>query len=56
MADLPYTEVDRREDERFLLEMLPAYRARKGWQTEEARDVLDHWERTTVERLEKGSR
>jgi len=52
---LPYTEVERKDDEEFLLETLPFYRANPGWQTEEARHVLDEWERNTGERLEKGT-
>jgi hypothetical protein len=51
---LPYTEEDRRDDERFLLETLPAYRTNPGWQTEEAQGVLDEWDRSTRERLQKG--
>ena len=52
---LPYTEEDRRDDEEFLLETLPAYRASLGWQTEEAQHALDEWERDTIERLQKGT-
>ena len=52
---LPYTEVDRREDEEFLVETLPVFRASLGWQTEEAQRVLDIWERDTIERLQKGA-
>ena len=52
---LPYTEEDRRDDEEFLLETLPAFRASLGWQTEEAQHVLDEWERDTIERLQKGA-
>jgi hypothetical protein len=51
---LPYTEEDRQDDEEFLLETLPSYRASLGWQTEEARHVLDIWEQDTIERLQKG--
>jgi hypothetical protein len=51
---LPYTEADQRDDEEFLLETLPSYRASLGWQGEEARHVLDEWERDTIERLQKG--
>jgi hypothetical protein len=50
----PYTEEDRQDDEEFLLETLPLLRASLGWQTEEARHVLDEWERDTIERLQKG--
>ena len=52
---LPYTAQDREEDEEFLLETLPFYRASLGWQTEEAQHALDIWERDTIERLEKGT-
>jgi hypothetical protein len=51
---LPYTEVDRREDEEFLVETLPVFRASLGWQTEEAQGVLDEWEKHTLEKLVKG--
>ena len=51
---LPYTEEDRQDDEEFLREALPFYRASPGWQTEEARHVLDEWEKHTLEKLEKG--
>ena len=52
---LPYTEDDRRDDEEFLVETLPFFRASLGWQTEEAQRVLDIWERDTIERLQKGA-
>ena len=55
LPPLPYTEEDRRDDEEFLLETLPFYRANPGWQTEEARHVLDEWEQDTIERLQKGA-
>jgi hypothetical protein len=55
LPPLPYTEEDRRDDEEFLRETLPFYRANPGWQTEEARHVLDEWERNTRERLQKGA-
>ncbi len=48
--DLPYTEEDRENDRRFL-EEISAYRAGPGWQTEEARAVLDYWQQHTEERL-----
>jgi CHASE3 domain sensor protein len=51
---LPYTEEDRQDDEEFLRETLPVYRASLGWQTEEAQHVLDIWERDTIEKLQKG--
>jgi hypothetical protein len=54
LPPLPYSEADRRNDEEFLLETLPFYRANPVWQTEEARHVLDEWERNTRERLQKG--
>jgi hypothetical protein len=50
--DLPYTEEDRENDRRFLEETIPAYRAGPGWQTEEARAVLDYWQQQTLKRLE----
>jgi hypothetical protein len=54
LPPLPYTEEDRQDDEEFLLETLPVFRASLGWQGEEARHVLDEWERDTIERLQKG--
>jgi hypothetical protein len=54
LPPLPYTEEDRQDDEEFLLETLPAFRASLGWQSEEAQHVLDIWERDTIERLQKG--
>jgi CHASE3 domain sensor protein len=55
LPPLPYTEEDRRDDEEFLRETLPAFRASLGWQGEEAQHVLDIWERDTIERLQKGA-
>ena len=55
LPPLPFTEEDRRDDEEFLVETLPSYRASLGWQGEEARHVLDEWERDTIERLQKGA-
>ena len=55
LPPLPYTEEDRQDDEEFLLEALPFYRASLGWQTEEAQHALDIWERDTIERLQKGT-
>ena len=54
LPPLPYTEEDRQDDEEFLRETLPFYRANLGWQTEEAQHALDIWERDTIERLQKG--
>ncbi len=50
--DLPYTEEDRENDRRFLGETILAYRAGLGWQTEEAKAVLDYWQQQTLKRLE----
>ena len=55
LPELPYTEEDRKDDEELMRQTLPVYRARLGWQTEEARHVLDIWERDTIERLGKGA-
>src|SRR5215212_1181796 len=55
LPDLPYTEEDRQDDEEFLREMLPVYRASPGWQTQEAQSVLDEWEKHTLHSLEKGA-
>ena len=51
--DLPYTEEDRENDRKFLEEIF-AYRTRRGWQAEEAKEakaVLDYWQQNTEERL-----
>jgi hypothetical protein len=53
LPPLPYTEEDPRDDEGFLLEILPAYRTNPGWQTEGAQGVLDEWERETRARVER---
>jgi hypothetical protein len=55
LPPLPYSEVDRREDEEFLRETLPSLRASLGWQTVDAQHALDIWERDTIERLQKGA-
>jgi hypothetical protein len=55
LPPLPYTAQDRKEDEEFLREALPSYRASLGRQSEEAQHVLDIWERDTAERLQKGT-
>jgi hypothetical protein len=48
---LPYTEEDREDDRRCLDETIPAYRAAPGWQSQEARMLLDRWERDIRARL-----
>jgi hypothetical protein len=55
LPDLPYTEEDREDDRRFLEETIPAYRTLPGWRSGEGREILDHWEQHTRERLEKGA-
>lgn len=55
LPPLPYTEEDWRDDEEFLVETLPVFRASLGWQTEEAQHALDIWERDTIEKLQKGT-
>lgn len=55
LPELPYTEEDRKDDQEFLQETIPAYRASLGWQTVEAQHALDEWERDTIERLQKGA-
>jgi hypothetical protein len=55
LRPLPYSEADRQDDEEFLLETLPFYRASLGWQGEEAQHALDEWQRDTIERLQKGA-
>jgi hypothetical protein len=52
---LPYTEEDRKDDEEFLRETLPAYRANLAWQTEEAQRILNEWEKQTMHTLENGA-
>jgi hypothetical protein len=51
LEPLPYTEEDREDDRRCLLEVIPAYRASRGWQTEKARSFLDRWEQHVREKL-----
>jgi hypothetical protein len=55
LPPLPYTEEDRKDDEEFLRETLPAYRASSGWQTEEAQRILNEWEKHTLHSLENGA-
>jgi hypothetical protein len=55
LPDLPYTEEDRKDDEEFLRETLPTYRASPGWQTQEAQSVLDEWQKHTMHSLENGA-
>jgi hypothetical protein len=55
LPPLPYTEEDRQDDEEFLRETLPVYRASPGWQTQEAQSVLDEWEKHTLHSLENGA-
>jgi hypothetical protein len=45
LGRLPYTEEDRKEDEKILREVIPHYRESLGWQSEEAQQRLDEWER-----------
>jgi hypothetical protein len=55
LPPLPYSKADRREDEEFLRETLPFYRACPGWQTEEAQRILNEWEKQTMHTLENGA-
>jgi CHASE3 domain sensor protein len=55
LPPLPYTEEDRKDDEGFLRETLPAYRADPGWQTEQAQRILNEWEKHTMHSLENGA-
>lgn len=55
LPDLPYTDEDREDDQRTLEETIPAYRARRGWQTEEARRILDAWEQHIRTNLQEGA-
>jgi hypothetical protein len=55
LPELPYTEEDREDDRAFLEELIPAYRARPGWQSGEGKAVLDRWEQDTRERLANGA-
>lgn len=47
--------LDLESDRRFLEEGIPAYRASPGWQGEEARTLLDSWERDIRGRLEEAA-
>jgi hypothetical protein len=53
LPPLPYTALEREEDEEFLRETLPCYRASLGWQSEAGQHDLDIWERETIEKLQK---
>jgi hypothetical protein len=55
LPPLPYTEEDRQDDEAFLRETLPFYRASPGWQTQEAQRILIEWEKHTMHSLENGA-
>jgi hypothetical protein len=55
LPPLPYTEEDRQDDEEFLRETLPFYRANPGWQSEEAQRILNEWEKHTLHSLENGA-
>lgn len=52
LPELPYTKEDYGDDLKWLDEGIPAYRRSTGWQTEEARAVLDGWEREVREKLD----
>ncbi len=54
LPNLPYTKEDYEDDLRTLHEHIPAMRTSAGWQKEEARTLLDEWERSLREKLEKG--
>jgi hypothetical protein len=51
--DLPYTAEDRADDEWFLREVIPEYRARVGYQNEQGRELLDAWEEHTRNKLKR---
>ncbi len=53
MPDLEYTEEDREDDRRCLLETIPAYRNSRSGGTEQMSAFLDSWERDLQERLGK---
>ncbi len=53
LPDLEYTEEDRQDDLTTLHEHIPAMRNNAGWQKEEARALLDEWERNLREKLER---
>jgi hypothetical protein len=55
LPELPYTEEDAFDDRRFLEETIPAYRELPGWQSEEAKAVLDRWEQHIRDNLAKGA-
>ena len=55
LPPLPYTAENRQDDEGFLRETLPAYRASPGWQTEEAQRILNEWKKHTMHSLENGA-
>lgn len=53
LPDLPYIKEDYEDDLKVLGEHLPTMRTDLGWQTEEAKSLLDQWERTVKERIER---
>ena len=55
LPPLPYTEEDHKDDEEFLRDTLPFYRASPGWQTQEAQRILNEWEKHTMHSLENGA-
>ena len=54
LPPLPYNDLDRRSDEHFLIETLPALRESLGWQSPEAQQRLDDMEEDVLRRLENG--
>jgi hypothetical protein len=55
LEPLPYTPEDLEDDRRCLEEVIPAYRALPGWQTEEGRRFCDQWEQHIRDNLAKGA-
>ncbi len=59
LEPLPLTPEEERlelEGDRRFLEELPALRSEPGWQNEEARALIDHWERDVRGRLDEAAR
>jgi len=55
LPDLPYTLEDLEDDADTLENVIPAYRADPGWQSEQAKAFLDHWEQHIKGNLQRGA-
>lgn len=51
----PAPEVSIQDERRVIDHVIPRYRFSEGWQSQEAREFLDEWERRARERIERRS-